>query len=430
MSRQRWFLLPMRISAAISVLVLPTSVLAAGPATASYEIDQVIDLALARNPTVAGAEAAIEQSRGQRITAGAYPNPSITGFTGRGTLRDAGRTAVIAIEEQPPSGITEYNVMLGQPLEWPAKRAARKRAADAGLEGATVGLQETRLNLIAEVKIAFYELLVAQRDADIARQNLAIVQDVQRIVNARVRLGEAPQFEAIKAEVEVLKANQVVTRADNTVRVTRVVLDTLTVGALGAGYMINGDFERLPRGLKLDNLARRAVEQHPTIQRITRLVEQASQSIEFQRQARVPNVTVNGAYWREIGREAVTAGISVPTPIWYRRQGEITEAFGTKRREEAELLRARNNLLREVNQHFQDSLTTAELIDVFEKGLLKQSQEALRIAQFSFQQGESSLLEVLDAQRVLRQIFFDYAQARYELSVSLARLERAVGGLL
>ena len=64
------------------------------------------------------------------------------------------------------------------------------------------------------------------------------------------------------------------------------------------------------------------------------------------------------------------------------------------------------------------------LIDVFQKGLLKQAQEALRIAQFSFLQGDASLLEVLDAQRVQQQILFDYTQARFDLSVALIRLER------
>ena len=54
----------------------------------------------------------------------------------------------------------------------------------------------------------------------------------------------------------------------------------------------------------------------------------------------------------------------------------------------------------------------------------------MRLAQFSFQQGASSLLDVFDAQRVQRQIQMDYAQARYDLAVSLARLERAVGGAL
>jgi cobalt-zinc-cadmium efflux system outer membrane protein len=120
----------------------------------------------------------------------------------------------------------------------------------------------------------------------------------------------------------------------------------------------------------------------------------------------------------------------VPLPLWYRRQGEIASSLGAKRREEAELLRARNELARGVHQHYQDARTTADLLEVFDKGLLKQAQEALRLAQFSFQQGASSLLEVFDAQRVQRQIQMDYARARYELSVSLTRLELAVGGTL
>jgi cobalt-zinc-cadmium efflux system outer membrane protein len=403
---------------------------AAESASPKYQLEEIIDLALERNPAVLGAEGFVQHNRGNQISAGAYPNPSITGNGGRGVLRETGRLAPTAVLEPAPTALTEYNGMVAQPLEWPAKRAARMRAADAGLAGADAGLAETRLNLVADVKVAFYELLVAQRDLELARQNLTVVEGVQRIVRARVRLGEAPQFEAIKAEVEVLKANQAVTRAENTVLVTRVVLDTLTAGALGLDYAIRGDFEKFRRDLTLEMLITQALGEHPAIRRLNRLVERADYNLEFERQARVPNFTVNGNYVREVGREAFLAGVSVPTPIWYQRQGEIAAALGAKRQEEAELLRTRNVLLKEVNQYFQEAQTTANLIDVFEKGLLKQAQEALRIAQFSFQQGETSLLEVLDAQRVQRQILQDYAYARFDLSRALARLERAVGGPL
>src|SRR5690349_5121318 len=201
------------------------------PSASVFDLPRIIALAIDRNPLVAGALGAIDQSTGQRVTAGAYPNPLISGYSGRGLLKDAG----VAAPGQPEH-LTEYTGTIGQPLEWPSKRAARQRAADAGLAGATVALVETRLNLTADVKIGFYELLLAQREAELAKQNLEIIEGVRRIVNARVRLGESPQFEAVKAEVEVLKAKQTVTRADNTVRVNRVVLDTLTAGALGRDY--------------------------------------------------------------------------------------------------------------------------------------------------------------------------------------------------
>ena len=326
--------------------------------------------------------------------------------------------------------MAERNMTLSQPLEWPGKRASRQDAADAGLAGATVGLEESKLNLIAEVKTAFYDLLLAERTVDLLQQNLEIVQEVARIVKARVRSGEGPQFEAVKADVEVLKAKQEMTKAKNAVRVKLVGLDTLTAGALGTRYRVQGDFRSIRDRLDPEQMASRDLSQHPTLKRQGKLVEQAEFTVSKERQSRMPDVTLFGGYAREVGREAVVAGLSVPTPLWYRQQGHIATALGTQRKEEAELIRARNDLTRAINQHAREAETAQDQILVYEEGLLKQAQEALRIAQLSFRQGASSLLDVLDAQRVQRQITVDYNLARFELSLALTRFERALGGPL
>jgi len=388
--------------------------------TRTFDLDRIIDLALERNPMIAGAQSVIQQNEGSQIQAGAYPNPTIVAQTADAAIRD------------PRNGdrITERGVMVNQTVEWPGMRAARQHAADAGLAGATVGLEEAKLNLIAEVKQAFYELLLAERTVDLLQQNLEIVQEVARIVRARVRSGEGPQFEAVKADVEVLKAKQEMTKAKNAVRVKLVGLDTLTAGALGPRYKVQGDFRSLRDRLDPEQMAARDLSQHPILKRQGKLVEQAELTVTKERQGRVPNVTLFGGYAREIGREAVMAGVSLPTPLWYRQQGHIATALGTQRKEEAELIRAKNDLARAINQHAREAETAQEQILVYEEGLLKEAQEALRIAQLSFRQGASSLLDVLDAQRVQRQIAVDYNQARFELSLALTRFERAVGGPL
>ena len=386
----------------------------------TFDLDRIIDLALERNPTIAGAQSVIEQNEGRRTEAGAYPNPTIAAQTANAALRD------------PSTGtrLNEYGVTVYQTVEWPGMRAARQDAAAAGLAGATVGLEEAKLNLIAEVKGVFYDLLLAGRTVELLQQNLEIVQEVARIVRARVRSGEGPQFEAVKADVEVLKAKQEITKAKNAVRVKQVGLDTLTAGALGPRFSLQGDFRSLPARLSPENIASRDLTHHPILKRQEKLVEQAEFTVDKERQGRVPNVTLFGGYAREVGREAVVAGVSLPTPLWYRQQGHIATALGTQRKEEAELIRIRNDLTRAINQHAREAETAQEQILVYEEGLLKEAQEALRIAQLSFQQGASSLLDVLDAQRVQRQIVVDYNQARFELSLALTRLERAVGGSL
>ncbi len=386
----------------------------------TFDLDRIIDLALERNPAIASAQSVIEQNEGGQIQADAYPNPTIGAGTANAALRD------------PSTGtrFMEHNVSVHQTVEWPGMRAARQDAAAAGLAGATVGLEVAKLNLIAEVKGLFYELLLAERTVDLLQQNLEIVQEVARIVKARVRSGEGPQFEAVKAEVEVLKAKQEMTKAKNAVRVKLVGLDTLTAGALGPRYRVQGDFRSLRDRLDPEQMVTRDPSQHPILKRQGKLVEQAESTVSKERQARVPNVTLFGGYAREVGREAVLGGVSVPTPLWYRQQGHIATALGSQRKEEAELIRARNELIRAINQHTREAETAQDQIIVYEEGLLKQAQEALRIAQLSFRQGASSLLDVLDAQRVQRQITVDYNLARFELSLALTRYERAVGGPL
>lgn len=402
----------------LGILVLSTSgVAAAGEPNPTHTLSTVLELALEHNPAMAGAQGYMRQSRGQQVAAGAYLNPSISGSAGRGSIRD------------PSTGvrITERTVTVEQPLEWQGKRRARQQAADAGAAGASAAIEEARLNVTAEAKVAFYNVLFAQRDAELAGQNLAMVDEVLRTVKARVAAGEATPFETMKATVEVQKAKKEVARAQNALVVVRAKLDMVTAGMLGRQFSIQGDFESLQQGLDLDVLEARAMEQHPTLRRLSKLVEQAEFSATLEKESRIPNVTVQGNYHREAGDESMTAGLSVPLPLWYRRQGEIETALGARHRAEAERLRVQNEITQAITQHVQDVRTANEQLQVFEGGLLKQAEQTLRVARVSFQQGAASLLDLLDSQRVYRQTLLEYIQARADLSIALARLERAVG---
>jgi len=384
-----------------------------------FKLDDVLELALGRNPTLAVAQGMVEQSQGQRAAAGAYLNPSIIGSAGRGSIRD------------PSTGvsITERTITVEQPLEWLGKRAARQRAADAGVAGAIAGMEDTKVMVIAEVKGAFFQLLLAQQDAQLARENLKTVEDLVKLVTARVSTKEAPKFELVKATVELQKTRKELSRAENALLVARTKLNTVTGKALGDSYMIQGEFEPVRSGLDLPVLMAQALDRHPALRRQQKAVEQAEFTIEQERASRIPNVAVIGQYHREAGDESMTAGLSVPLPLWYRRQGEIGAAMGAHRKAQAERARVQQELEQTVTQHFQEVRTAQEQMKVFEEGLLFQAKEAYDIAQFSFRHGVASLLEVIDAQRVYRQTLLEYAQARADHSIALARLERAVGGL-
>lgn len=403
-----------------SFMVTPEVLSARETGTArSYTVDEVIRLALERNPAMAGAAAAVKQSRGERTAAGAYLNPSISGTAGRGAITDP-RTGVVILEHQ---------VTIEQPVELPGKRRARQGAADAGLAGAQAGVENTRLTVLSDVKVAFYQLLLAQRDVELTIQNLATMQEIFHMIKARVDAGQARPFEALKANVELQKAEKDLSRAQNGLVVARVRVDVLTAGALGKTFLVAGDFVSLPQELALDELTARSLESHPMLRRLTKRVEQAEHSIVQERESRIPYIAISGTYIREAGNEDFLMGLRIPLPLWYRRQGEIEAALGARERTEAERMSAQNDLVSNVTEQVQGARTARQQLDVFEKGLLKQAEEALRIARVSFTQGAATLLDVVDAQRVYRQILLEYAQARADLSIALARLERWTGDL-
>jgi len=389
------------------------------PSPSAYTLNQVVQLALLHNPMMNRAEAVVEQSKGQQITAGAYLNPTLTGWAGRGSIRD------------PSNGISivEHTITVEQPLEWLGKRVARQRAADAGVAGALTGLEETTVNVTAEVKGVFFQLLFAQQDAQLARENLKTVEDLVKVISARVGTREAPKFELVKATVELQKSKKDLARAENGLLVARAKLNTVTGKVLGDSFLIQGEFETPRSDLDLRVLTDQARERQPALRRQQRVVEQAEFTIEQERASRMPNVAVFGQYHREAGDQSMTGGLSVPLPLWYRRQGEIGTAMGTHRHAQAERDRLQQEFEQTITQHFQEMRTAQAQMLVFEQGLLHQSQEALDIAQFSFRRGATSLLEVIDAQRVNRQTLLEYAQARADHSIALVRLERAVGGL-
>lgn len=390
------------------------------PRSSPYSLEEILALAVERSPILAEAQGAMKESRGQQIAAGAYPNPVLSGGAGKGSIRD------------PSTGVSiiEHTVAVEQPIEWSPKRQARQDAAQAGVAGARAGLEAATLNLMSDIKVAFYQLLLAQRDAELAAQNVATVEVVLRTARLRVAAGEATSFDTMKAGVELQKAQKEVARARNGLLVAKSRLNTLTAGGLGKQFAIEGTFQSLKQELNVDQLVTEAVERHPALRRLSKLAEQAGLMVEFERESRIPNINVMGQYHREAGDESIIAGLTVPIPVWYRRQGEIETALGAKHRAVAERERAQNELEQAVIQHAQEVRTAQDQLRVFETGLLKQAEQILTVARTSFRQGAASLLDLLDAQRVYRQTLYEYAQVSADLSIALVRLERDLGAPL
>lgn len=380
-----------------------------------YGLDELLAIAAEKNPSVAVFRANVGAASGDAISAAALPNPELEIEGGRGESLDGSESR------------DEYSVSIGQPLEWPGKRYFRKKAAKAALEAARYDSDNFMLELRFEVKAAFYRLLLGKKEAEIAGENLKTVDELLETVEIRVEAGESPGFELVKARVESLKAAKALRSAEKRVLITGTRLNSLLGNALPDNFDVQGEFSSAEQDLDKNELLEAALEKHPLLLRQKKEAEARGNDLKRERQSRFPDVTVKGFFDRELDKESYGVGLSLPLPLWYRNRGEIATASGELAAAEAELFKARVELSRALEEAYRNYEIALDEIEVYEKGLLRQAEEALEIAEFSYRQGESGLLDYLDAQRVYRETLLDYNRARFDLAISVADIERLSG---
>jgi cobalt-zinc-cadmium efflux system outer membrane protein len=68
-------------------------------------------------------------------------------------------------------------------------------------------------------------------------------------------------------------------------------------------------------------------------------------------------------------------------------------------------------------------VATQQLVS-FEDGVLREADAAVKAAEAAYRFGERGIIDVLDAQRVLRTVRLDYLSAQYDLQAALIEIEQ------
>lgn len=373
------------------------------PATANGTLvvrtpQQAVDVALARAPVLRSAAAGVRAAQGDRLQAGLRPNPEI-GVTGEnfgGTRGYAGTRSL------------ETTVSLSQRLEVGGQRQARIAAANNALALTGLDAQAVRLDLTREVVRALADAVAAARNIEIARERVRLAGEVLRATQARVEAGRETFVLQRRAEVARETAVVALDRAQRDADVASRALATLLaaprVDVAPARATWFDDLGPAPTptagaaAMTSDQLDRT---------RLDALIAQRRTELELQRRMAIPDVSVSAGVRRfqEAGGDsAVVLGLSVPLPIFDRNQGNIMRAGAEVARAEADAERGRLYLdasLADAERRLDQAWRSANSL---RRTVLPAAVEAAGFARSGYAEGKFSLLEVLDAQRVLSDV--------------------------
>jgi len=196
------------------------------------------------------------------------------------------------------------------------------------------------------------------------------------------------------------------------------------LAALAEGFEVTAEPPLAAELPELDELRRDLLARQPLLKVAEAETRRAQARVEQERASRLPQPTIKLSTERDPDMNQWRVGVALPLPLWNRREGPIGEAVAAMQRAEAEARQIHLGLLAELDQAYSRYQIAKRQVKTFESGLMKEAENAMKVAEAAYRFGERGILDYLDAQRVLRTTRVDFLNARYELQAALIEIER------
>jgi outer membrane protein, heavy metal efflux system len=428
--------------AALSALLaggLPSATGAQQPAPASFTLEQAIEAARRVHPDVRAAREALAAATERERQASAYPNPTLS--YGREQTSADGRTNsqnIAAIEQRLEIGGVRSSRAEAARL--------RREAAGARLDAATKQLDYETTRAYALVLAADRRALLAEQANDAFAQALGVSDrrlaagDVSGYAHRRIRL-EAARYAGARAEAFLSRraarlalAALISGAADSIASLNVVFADSLPAlpGALARGGAMRPGAQPA-EGAMPDSLITLALRSRADLRALDLEADAARSEARLTAQERVPSPALSVGFKTERAAGApeqangFTVGVSIPLPLWDRREGAIAAADADSRRRVAEADIVRRRVVREVAEAYDGYRAIEAQLSMLAPELGDETQVAMHAVQVAYTEGEATVVEWLDAVRAYQEAEASFATLRAEAMIRRAVLERALG---
>jgi outer membrane protein, heavy metal efflux system len=382
-----------------------------------YNLQDLIDIAKRENPILDVLKAKEDAARSSVVTAESYLNPEIEVGTGPSRFR----TPNFSTNQR-----RNYGVNISQPLEFPNVRGAKKAVAESRVNFASSVTEATMINLSLQIKKAFYDVLQNEAVLKIAEGDRDALKNIREKVALRVEVGEAPRYELIKADTELVAAQRDADAALLRISESKFYLRGLVSKSLKDSFGLIGSLPPSDINLNADFL-KNEISKSPKLKQIKASADVAENRLRLEEKLINPGLTLNAGVDQDPDITSYRFGISIPIPIWNRRQGQIGEAAAGYRELQAQYTDQELALKRDIESAFQRYLIAQQQVKTFESGLLDQAESVLKVAESAYRYGERGILEYLDAQRTFRLVRKDYLASKYDYVVAILEIEQLLG---
>lgn len=393
------------------VVLLPTRPYA----QQSVDFATALELARKNNPDWRAAEQELEIARGKLTTARLISpfNPVIDGQGGPRKIPGE-RTGA------------DYGVGVSMEVEVAGQRGARITEAERNLEKVEAGLRDFARTFRGKLARAFYQ-------AVFARERLAVQR---RVENLNRSLLDVTRIKFNAGDVSGLEVNVSVVRYGQSRKESLDAERNVTQALLELRRFIGVEETFVP-GDKLDislppvsaaTVLDRALANRPDLLARRHELQRAEAEIALVKRQVLPNPIFGLLFNREgTGDKTVLGGISIPLPVFNRRQGELESLEARRTQARAELMAIEKEIRKEVEQAINQWETARRGTDLFQREVIEQTDENFRLLEAAYRERRIDLPRLLIMENDLITANQSYLDILLSLRDAAVRLQEVTG---
>ena len=369
-------------------------------------------MALSSNPTVARSAALVQAARGNWVQVGLKPNPTV-GYEGQqlGSGGEAEQHGIFAEQEFIRGGKLRLN-----------REVAAQEVARAERE---LAAQQQRV--LTDVRVAYYDVLVAQEQERLATELLRIAEGGVKASESLFEAQEVGRQDVLQAQIEVENSRILAINARNRRGAAWQSLVTVVGQPAMPIQQLEGDpAQQLPH-LDFASTVQRVLSGSPEVTSAIADAERARWALERARVEAVPNLTVQGmVIVVDNGIGGKTDGnltVGVPLPLWNKNQGGIVQAQGQVTAAERAVEQVELDLQNRLGPVFERYSNASNQVRRYQEIIIPAARESYDLTRRSYEAGEVGFVNLLTAQRTFSQTRLNYLESLRELRTSAAQLE-------
>ena len=325
---------------------------------------------------------------------------------------------------------------LTQTIEMGGKRKYRILGARYNYAAAAATLDAFLYNLKLDASAAFADALALSRSADQKRKSAEYLSHLLDTQRERRRAGDLSQADLLQTQVEEQQFQNEVLKAQADAENASLALSSFLGRDRGQTFLIpQGNLEVPPKDFDVSRLLATALKNRADLISLRHARDAAQNNVRLEKANRIPSVDVGVAWTHSTESEnsiapspefdSIGLSLSLPLPLWNRNQPAIASAGYSAEQAQKQLEAAELKAEVQVRQSFSAYRNAVERLRHYQSGILKDAEAVLEARRFSYQQGQTPLLELLDAQRTENEVRSGYTDALADHAKALIDLERA-----